>query len=168
MLSVSIEVPNWITNENRCETTLHKVFGSSPCLWNKADECAKELCEEFTPHVQCDCTRPWVCHCVPQTPVGRDYGWFNGVRLQCVLYAVAAPCMRRLLRGRLYDSQIMTHSSLRLQLSGFQQMRKLLNWTSHQRAHRSATVNYDASRRHSAAVEVKVWNKSLGFFACAA
>lgn len=74
--------------------------------------------------------------------------------------------MRLLLRGRLYDSQIMTHSSLWLQLSGFQQTRKLLNWTSHQRAHSSATVNHDASRRHSSAVEAKVLNKSLGFFAC--
>lgn len=46
--------------------------------------------------------------------------------------------LRRLLRGRLYDSQIMTHSSLWLQLSGFQQTRELLNQTSRQRARSSA------------------------------
>lgn len=61
--------------------------------------------------------RRWIRRCVPQTQAGGDDGWFNGVRLRCVLYAVIVPCMRLLMRGRLYDSQNMTHSSLWLWIS---------------------------------------------------
>lgn len=48
----------------------------------------------------CSGERRWIRHCVPQTQAGRDDGWFNGVRLRCVLYAVIVPCMRLLTRGR--------------------------------------------------------------------
>lgn len=83
------------------------------------------------------------------------YGWFNGAPLRCVLHAAAAARMRLLVRGRLYDSQIMTHSSLWLQLSGFQQTPKLLNQTSHQRARSSAkSWRKQASQRCSGSSSV--------------
>lgn len=86
--------------------------------------------------------RRWSRHCVPQKQAGRDDGWFNGVRLRCVLYAVIVPCMRLLMRGRLYDSQNMTHSSLALDFS-----RDLKSFTVHHITELTALLNYDVNVR---------------------
>lgn len=100
------------------------------------------LCEESTPHLKCDGVgvkdSGFVIAC--STPARRDtadlMAWGSGV----FLYAVVTSCMRLLMRGRLYDSQNMTHSSLWIQLSGFQQGHRLLSRASHHRAHSSAKL----------------------------
>lgn len=90
------------------------------------------------------CSSKWrrIRHCVPQTQAGRDEGWFHGVRLRCVLYAVIVPCMRLLMRGRLYDSQNMTHSSVATDFS-----RDLKPLTVHHITELKALLNYDVNAR---------------------
>lgn len=115
-------------------------WGLVPCFWKQTKTRAL-----WGIHPACEVRRRWgkrrwICHCVPQTPARRDtadlMAWGSGV----FSYAVVTSCMRLLMRGRLYDSQNMTHSSLWIQLSGFQLGHRLHNRASHHRAHGSAKL----------------------------
>lgn len=159
MFSKSIKVPNWIRNEDRWCYVKPFHQGLLQFLWNKAGECAKELCEEFPTHVKCDCMRQWIFHCVLQTPVAGDTAdlMVNGSS-EFYMQSPLPACIFFCVGG------YMIHKSWLIRLCGCSSegfSRHLNSSTQRHIRDLAALLNHDASLRHSPAVEVKVLVISL-------
>lgn len=142
--SVSVKVSNWVRDEGLQWSSgkLREAFSLGSCAaFVRTTRRGIHPVFEMWPRSG---ERRWIRHCVPQTQAGRDDGWFNGVRLRCVWYAVIVPCMRLLMRGRLYDSQNMTHSSLASDFS-----RDVKSLTVHHITELTSLLNDDVNRRCS-------------------